>query len=164
MPIFKEVANQIGTQKEHILIVPKNFQNINLNDLYGDISMFEISFDTHKTLYESEFAFICSGTATLEAALIGTPFVLAYKAKAFDFFIGTKIFDITTIGLANIFFEKMGKSHLHKEILQEDVTTDNLIEQYWHLNKDKFIQQTTVLREYLHSGSSQKVANLIENK
>lgn len=34
-----------------------------------------------KRLKKSEFAFVCSGTATLEAALVGVPFVLAYKAK-----------------------------------------------------------------------------------
>jgi len=164
IPIFKSVAQQIGKGKEHILIIPKNFANKNLDEIYGDISEFSKSFDTHSTLYESEFAFICSGTATLEAAIIGTPFVLAYKAKAFDFFVGTKIFGITTIGLANIFFEKMDKPHLHKELLQIDVNVENLIQEYSAIDKKIFLQRTVELREYLQKGSSQTVARLIENK
>lgn len=164
IPIFKSVAQQIGTEKEHILIIPKNFANKNLDEIYGDISEFSKSFDTHSTLYESEFAFICSGTATLEAAIIGTPFVLAYKAKETDFFIGTKIFNITTIGLANIFFEKMNKPHLHKELLQIDVNVEKLIQEYNAIDKSLFLQRTAELREYLQKGSSQTVARLIENK
>jgi lipid-A-disaccharide synthase len=164
IPIFKSVAQQIGTEKEHILIIPKNFANKNLDEIYGDISEFSKSFDTHSTLYESEFAFICSGTATLEAAIIGTPFVLAYKAKETDFFIGTKIFNITTIGLANIFFEKMDKPHLHKELLQIDVNVEKLIQEYNAIDKNLFLQRTAELREYLQKGSSQTVARLIENK
>ncbi len=164
IPIFKSVAQQIGKDKEHILIIPKNFANKNLDEIYGDISEFSKSFDTHSTLYESEFAFICSGTATLEAAIIGTPFVLAYKAKETDFFIGTKIFNITTIGLANIFFEKMDKPHLHKELLQIDVNVEKLIQEYNAIDKNLFLQRTAELREYLQKGSSQTVARLIENK
>ena len=41
-----------------------------------------------KHLQEAEYGFICSGTATLEAALIGTPFTLSYVAKKFDYAIG----------------------------------------------------------------------------
>ncbi len=164
IPTFKEVAKQIGSEKKHILIVPKNFKDRDLSEIYGEIDDFEISFDAHKTLYESEFAFICSGTATLEAAIIGTPFVLAYKAKKTDFFIGTKIFNITTIGLANIFFEKMKQPHLHKELLQEDVNVKNLIEEYKTIDKKQFVERTVELRGYLQKGSSQTVARLIENK
>ena len=35
----------------------------------------------HKTLNEAEYAFICSGTATLESAIIGTPFTFIYCKK-----------------------------------------------------------------------------------
>lgn len=164
IPTFKSVAKEIGTEKKHILIVPQNFKSRDLSEIYGEIDDFEISFEAHKTLYDSEFAFICSGTATLEAAIIGTPFVLAYKAKKTDFFIGTKIFNITTIGLANIFFEKMNKPHLHKELLQEEVNVQSLIHEYKSIDKDLFVRRTLELREYLQKGSSQTVARLIENK
>ncbi len=85
MPIFRDVQKEID--KEAILVIPPNFSDDKIKALYGDISNFKISRDTHKALANSEFAFICSGTATLESALIGTPFVLATTiAKAIDFF------------------------------------------------------------------------------
>ncbi|MGE3592158.1 MAG: lipid-A-disaccharide synthase, partial [Arcobacter sp.] len=87
MPIFKELVKKIPN-KEYILIIPAKFEENYIKKIYGDISEFSISRNTHETLKEAEYAFICSGTATLEAALIGTPFTLSYIAKKFDFFIG----------------------------------------------------------------------------
>jgi lipid-A-disaccharide synthase len=164
MPIFKELSQNIGISKEHILIIPISFKDKDLEEIYGDIEGFSISYDTHKSLYESEFAFICSGTATLEAAIIGTPFILTYKAKKFDYFVGRKIFNIQTIGLANIFFEKMKRDRIHLELLQEDVNSKKLIKEYNQVNKELFIQNANILREYLKTGSSKTVAFLIENK
>ena len=61
--------------------------------LCSDISNFTISKDPYKTLYQVDFAFICSGTATLEAALIGTPFVLNYIANSIDYWSGSSFRD-----------------------------------------------------------------------
>ena len=44
------------------------------------------------------------------------------------------------IGLANIFFEKMGKKPLHNEFLQENVTVENLFNDYKNLNKKLFLK------------------------
>jgi len=159
MPIYKEVVKSIN--KEAILIIPSHFTDDYINEVYGDISNFTIAKDAHKTLQEVDFAFICSGTATLEAALIGTPFVLSYIAKPFDYFIAKKLVKIKFIGLANIFFEKMGKEPLHKELVQEDVTVENILKEYQELDKNKFLSNSKMLREYLQHGSSKTVANII---
>ncbi|EJW2993919.1 lipid-A-disaccharide synthase, partial [Campylobacter jejuni] len=76
MPIFKELSQKFKGEK--ILCVPSF--NLEKLEVYGDISEFKIESNTPKVLKKADFAFICSGTATLEAALVGTPFVLAYKA------------------------------------------------------------------------------------
>lgn len=165
MPVFKETANILSKTKEHILLVPKNFKKESLAEIYGDTSDFIISYETHKELYEAEFAFICSGTATLEAGLIGTPFVLTYIAKPLDYFVCKFFFNIKTIGLANIFFQKMGADSLHKELVQENVTVQNLIKEYESKNSSLFLSKSLELRRYLLNGSSNNVANLLmENK
>jgi lipid-A-disaccharide synthase len=85
MPIFRELIKKIPN-KEYILIIPAKFDDEYIKKVYGDISTFTISKNTHKTLIESEYAFICSGTATLEAALIGTHFGLYFHLVQFHFF------------------------------------------------------------------------------
>ncbi len=93
------------------------FKRSRIKTLYGYISEFEISRDTHQALAEVEFAFICSGTATLESALIGTPFVLVYIAKRLDYFIASKLLNISHVGLANILLNAFNSTTLHTELL-----------------------------------------------
>lgn len=161
MPIYKEVAKLIPN-KRAILVVPEKFDNVYIEKTYEDISNFEISRNAHESLIQADFAFICSGTATLEAALIGTPFCLNYIAKKLDYFIGRKFVKLPFIGLANIFFSKMKKEPIHKEFLQEDVTVENLINEYKNMDTSLFLKRSKLLREYLVEGSSKTVAKLIE--
>ena len=161
LPIFKEVRAKLS-HKKALLIIPKTFSDEKISNLYGDISEFEIAKDTHSALAESEFAFICSGTATLEAALIGTPFTLTYIAKKIDFFIGTKLLGITQVGLANIILTHFNNTTLHNELLQEDVTVENLLKEYEDTNKSIFKDKAYELRAYLAHGSSKNVAEILE--
>lgn len=161
LPIYKEIVKSI--KKEPILIIPAHFDDEYIKEVYGDISEFTISKDAHKTLIEVDFAFICSGTATLEASLIGTPLVLSYIAKPFDYFIAKNLVKIKYIGLANIFFEKIGKGNFHKEYLQDEVTIDNLLNEYNSINNEEFLEKSKQLRAYLVHGSSKSVAKIIKN-
>lgn len=162
MPIFKELIKKIPN-KEYILIIPSKFDEAYIQRLYGDLSDFTVSKDAHTSLKEAEYAFICSGTATLESALIGTPFTLSYIAKKFDFFLGRMFVKLPYVGLANIFFNQMGKEAIHSEFLQENVTVENLFDDYKKMNKEAFVNNAKILREYLKNGSSSNVAQIIEN-
>jgi len=163
LPIFKEVRKELSNKKA-LLIIPKSFSDEKIQNLYGDISEFEIEKETHSALAKSEFAFICSGTATLESALIGTPFTLTYIAKKVDFFIGTKLLGITQVGLANIILTHYNNSTLHNELLQEEVNVKNLLQEYHGFNQKIFKEKASELKAYLAHGSSQKVAEIIQEK
>jgi len=162
LPLYKELARKID--KQAVLIIPQNFTDEYIDELYGDISNFEVSRDTHETLEEVDFAFICSGTATLEAALIGTPFLLSYIAKPIDYFIVKSLIKVKYLGLANIFFEKMGKKPIHAEFIQDDVKLESLLEEYHTLNRESFLENSKILREYLQHGSSKKVATIVNKE
>jgi lipid-A-disaccharide synthase len=162
MSIFKQLTTKIK-DKEHILIIPSKFDEEYIKKIYGDLSNFTISRDAHKSLKEAEFGFICSGTATLEASLIGIPFTLSYIAKKLDYFIGKKFVKLPYIGLANIFFDKMGKDAIHKEFLQEEVTVENLFNEYKNMNRNYYLENSKTLRKYLRHGSSKNVAAIIQN-
>lgn len=160
LPIFKKLRERFSDKKA-LLIIPASFTQEKIAKTYGDISMFEISKDTHTALAQSEFAFICSGTATLEAALIGTPFTLSYIAKKVDFFIGTNLFAINQVGLANIILTKYNGTTLHNELLQERVTVDNLEKEYYDTDRQIFAKKAEELKTYLGHGSSENVVKII---
>lgn len=161
MPIFKEIAKELRN-KELYIVIPSKFDQKYIENIYGDLSDFTTVHDTNKALIDAEFAFICSGTATLEAALVGTPFVLSYIANKVDYFIGSRLVKIKYIGLANIFFDKLGKNAFHKEFVQENVTKENLLKEYYALDKQEFLNKSKLLREYLDKGSSKRVAEIIK--
>ena len=53
MPIFRELIKKIPN-KEYILIIPAKFDDDYIKKIYGDISDFTTSKNTHKTLQEAE--------------------------------------------------------------------------------------------------------------
>jgi lipid-A-disaccharide synthase len=162
MPVFREVAKAMP-HKRHILIVPDNFDDKFITQHYGDISMFETENNSRDVLLDVEFAYICSGTATLEAAILGVPFALVYIAKKLDMYIAKLFLDIRYIGLTNIMLDKQNKPPLHHEFIQDDVTVTNLLNEYKNTDKQKFINNSKSLRKYLKHGSSQTVARYIQN-
>ena len=160
MPIFQELIEKLNLNAT--FIIPKHFSQEEIVELYGDTQNYSISYDAHKSLYEADFAFICSGTATLEAALIGTPFILAYKAKALDYFIGSRLVKIDYVGLGNIMLQKYKNIQLHPEYLQDDVTVENLLHGFNDFKREEYFKNSQILREYLKHGSSARVAELIK--
>lgn len=161
MPIFLELRRKLGNDIRPLLVIPPSFSRNKIAKLYRGNREFEVLRDTHEALRRSEFAFICSGTATLEAALIGIPFTLAYIAKKIDFFIGTKILGIKQVGLANIILSNYNNTTLHNETLQENVTVDNLLQEYYNTDRKIFAKKAEELKAYLSHGSSENVAKII---
>ena len=161
MPIFHEVRAKLETKA--IIAIPEYFSQDEVDALYGDLSSFEVVYDSHKALYDADFAFICSGTATLESALIGTPFILSYIAKSFDYFIASRLVKLDYLGLSNIMFSQFNDRAIHPEFIQDDVTTQSLLDSYETYNRENFLDDSKALRNYLQNGSSKNVARIIES-
>ena len=161
MPVFRELA--LNFKGEKILCVPP-FNLARLDELYGDTKGFKVVTNTPQALKKSDFAFICSGTATLEAALIGTPFILAYKAKAIDVLIARLFVRLKHIGLANIMCDFAGKTELNPEFLQNEVSAKNLFEAYRKFDFKEFFDKVSFLKNYLRFGSAKNVAKMLANK
>nr|WP_315056117.1 DUF354 domain-containing protein [uncultured Campylobacter sp.] len=159
MPIFRALAPKFENS-ERVLIIPPHLMN-QRDEIYGSLDGFSIANDTPATLKDCDFAFICSGTATLEAALIGTPFVLCYKARAFDVWLARKLVKLKHVGLANIIFDFLGEEPLHEELLQGEVSAQNLLSAYERCDSAKFKLASEKLRDYLKLGSSENVAKIL---
>ena len=84
--------------------------------------------EARAALRDATAAVVASGTATLEAALVGCPTVLVYKVGwLFAFLARRFIKGIRHIGLANIIAEKAGKQCPMPELLQEDFTAEKVL-------------------------------------
>ena len=160
-PIYKELASKIEG-KEKWLVIPAHYDYREIAEIYGDIHDFKICRNTYEALAQSEFAFVCSGTATLEAALVGVPFVLAYKAKALDYWIAKQFVKLKHVGLANIIFDFENKEPLHIELLQEEVYAQRLFEAYESVDREAFFSRITELRKILGHGSQEAMISIMK--
>jgi len=160
-PIYKELASKIEG-KEKLLVIPAHYDYREIAEIYGDIHDFKICRNTYEALERSEFAFVCSGTATLEAALVGVPFVLAYKAKALDYWIAKQFVKLKHVGLANIIFDFENKEPLHVELLQEEVYAQSLFEAYESVDREAFFSRITELRKILGHGSQEAMISIMK--
>ena len=161
MPVYKDLRTRLNC--EAYLMIPPHFDALQVNTLYGNLSGFKPVHHSHAMLNECDFAFICSGTATLDAALIGLPFVLSYIAKPIDFMIAAKVVKIEHIGLGNILFNHFKRDLLHPELIQADVTVDSLYHAYNTMDRTEFFNKAVELRTYLQHGSAARVAQIIED-
>jgi lipid-A-disaccharide synthase len=159
MPVFREVADQLDIRS--LLVIPPPFTQEEVNHIYGTLSGFEVVSDSRAALLESDFAFICKGTATLEASLIGTPFALVYQFSWLDALIFRWVVDIQYMGLGNILFKAYKNRVLHPELLQRDVNTQTLIETMRAMDREHFYQDSLSLITYLEHGSAEQTAALI---
>jgi lipid-A-disaccharide synthase len=155
MPTFRKLAKRIDVEKR--LVVPKHLDL----EIYGDISDFKIFRNTEEALKDSSFAYICSGTATLESALMGVPFTLLYKTSSLEYWIGKKFVKLSHVGLANIIFDKLkiGRE-FHSEHLQ-DLKIEILLAEYENHDAKEFIEDSKILREKLNGDVATKIGELI---
>lgn len=76
---------------------------------------------TYGLLRYADGAVVCSGTATLETALIGTPEVVCYRMDEFSYRVARAFVRIGFISLVNIIM----KREVVRELIQHDMTVAN---------------------------------------
>lgn len=160
MSVFRELRSMLTCQA--LIVIPPHFTQEQIDELYGDISKFEITHEAHSSLAQSDFAFICSGTATLEAALIGTPFILVYIAKALDYAIARRLVKLDYAGLGNLLFFHKYQRPIHPEFIQNEVNAQNLYNAYIQMDKEAFFNDAARLRDLLGHGSAVRVSKIIK--
>jgi len=159
MPIYHELRKK--HKEEAILVIPPHFSDVEIVGLYGDISDYTVIKNTHEALLQADFAYVCSGTATLECSLIGTPMVLVFVANKLEYWIGRKFVKLKHVGLANIIFDFQDKKEMHTELLQEEVNVETMYKVYKSTDKEKFLERSIELREELGRSRLKDVAEII---
>lgn len=93
--------------------------------------------ETYGALRHARAAIINSGTASLEAALIGTPQVVGYRVAAASAFIMRRLIKVKYVSLANLIIDRLA----FREFLQENFTVDNLEAEMLRLWEDEAYRQ-----------------------
>jgi lipid-A-disaccharide synthase len=78
--------------------------------------------DAYNALSFSELAVVASGTATVEAALAGTPMVIVYRGSELSFRLLRPLIHLDTFGMVNLI---AGRS-IVPELIQHDATGERI--------------------------------------
>ncbi len=81
--------------------------------------------ETREALAASDAAAVCSGTATLEAAVLGTPLVVVYKESALNWHTLGRLISVEHYGLVNL----VAGERLAPELMQNDFTGGRLADE-----------------------------------
>jgi lipid-A-disaccharide synthase len=73
-------------------------------------------------LANSDFAFVKSGTSSLEAALVGVPFLITYKISPFSWWIGSILIRSSMKGLVNL----IAQDRIVPELFQSEAKPEEL--------------------------------------
>jgi lipid-A-disaccharide synthase len=88
--------------------------------------------DARAALYHARASIVASGTATVEAALIGNPFVVVYRVSPITYAIAKRVVTVPHVAMANLIAGK----RLVPELMQSDFTASNIVRQLQPLLPD----------------------------
>jgi lipid-A-disaccharide synthase len=88
----------------------------------ADVDVTIVDGRSREVLRSSDAALVASGTATLEAFLLGIPQVVAYRTSWLTYFLGKRIVKIRRISLPNI----LAGRDVVEELIQDEVMPERL--------------------------------------
>lgn len=145
MPVCMEVARSMAAETPELRFIvagapARSAADYDIPaDLAGRVDL--VFGKTYEVLRHAEAAIINSGTASLEAALIGTPQVVCWSTGAFTAFIARKVLhvmdNIRFISLGNLCVDRL----VFRELIQEDFTPAKVKAELDRLMKDPAYRQ-----------------------
>jgi len=126
LPVYLNTMLKLADQKfQFLLSCSDSVSKTMFHDLIQKFSLENLTIieqDNYCLMKYSDLVIVTSGTATLETAYLGTPFIIAYKAQKISFELGKRFIRINRIGLPNIILDK----DLAPELIQESANAENI--------------------------------------
>ncbi len=118
---------------------------------------------TYDVMNISELLITASGTATLEAAILGKPMVIVYKVSLFSYWVGRALIQVDHIGLVNLVAGK----EIAPELIQNEVNSQRVAEEALRILRDPILRRrmtesmTGVRQSLGEPGAAQRAAGIV---
>jgi lipid-A-disaccharide synthase len=96
----------------------------------------ELVRDARAALFHARGSIVASGTATVEAALIGNPFVVVYRVSPVTYAIARRVVTVPHVAMVNLVADWNPANRLVPELIQDDFHGDIIVQQLEPLLKD----------------------------
>src|SRR5215471_11157673 len=122
LPTILDAASQLGPEYEYLLPVAPTLdpQLLRGSALSRGITLVS---EAIPALHHSRAAVVASGTATVEAAIVGTPFVMVYRVSPLTYALGKPRIKVPYFAMVNLIAEEQ----VVPELVQHDFTAGNIV-------------------------------------
>ena len=122
LPVILESAARVGPEHEFLLPVAPTLDRSWLGGLIGQSVSVRLVPEALPALVHSRAGIIASGTATVEAALMGTPFVMVYHVSPLTYLLGRPRVKVPHFAMVNL----IAGGEIVPELVQQDFTAEKV--------------------------------------
>lgn len=122
LPVMLEMSRRFPGYQFIVAKAPGTDESFYTKLLTPYPGVFFVQDRTYELLLQSKAALVTSGTATLEAALLGIPEVVCYKSSPITYQIAKRVIHVKYISLVNLIMDR----EIVKELIQDALTPQHL--------------------------------------
>jgi lipid-A-disaccharide synthase len=130
LPPMLEAARLLGPQYEYLLPVAPTLQHAQVDAQVQALASqakgvtVRVVHDARAVLQHARASIVASGTATVEAALIGNPFVVVYRVSRITYAVAQRVVRVAHVGMVNL----IAGRRIVPELIQHDFTASKVVE------------------------------------
>ena len=131
LPTILEAAAQLGADYEFLLPVAPTLERSMLASFTSGRNITLVP-EALPALWHSRAGIVASGTATVEAAMMNTPFVMVYRVSTLTYMMGKPRVKVPRFALVNL----IAGEEVVPELVQQDFTASNVVERVQEIMPD----------------------------
>ena len=164
-PMLDAISDSFFDDFEFLLGKARELDEASLHKIGSMQKVHIVDKNPEDALIAGDFAWVGSGSSTLQSVIFNTPFILLYKTSFLSWVIMKKFIRVKYAGMPNIILD----SPLIPELLQENLTPEKIIietKRFFNdtmYRKSLFTGYKNILKELGEPGASNRAANLIIN-
>ena len=135
LPTILEAVKRLGPSCEYLLPVAPTIDREILQQQIGKARVTLVP-ESLPALWHSRAGIIASGTATVEAAMMATPFVMVYRVSALTYLLGKPRIKVPHFAMVNLIAEE----EVVPELVQKDFTAENIVSRINELLPDGVVR------------------------
>jgi lipid-A-disaccharide synthase len=126
LPPMFEAARLLGPGYEYLLPVAPTLKDSQVQAFAAQAKgvLVRVVHDARAVLQHGRASVVASGTATVEAALIGNPFIVVYRVSRITYAVAQRVVRVAHVGMVNL----IAGRRIVPELIQDDFTASKVVE------------------------------------
>jgi lipid-A-disaccharide synthase len=150
LPTIIDAASKLGPDYQFLLPAAPTLDREFLLSLVGGRTLILVP-ESLPALWHSRAGIIASGTATVEAAMMRTPFIMVYRVSPLTYLLGKPRVKVPYFAMVNLIAGK----EIVPELVQQDFTAQNVVARLKEIlldgpPRDRMVEGLTQVKTQLH--------------